>query len=79
MAINFYPNREQLSREIEQSVATNSVEVLLGFCRCCIYNIFEKSTIVTECLKCGVQLGIVKIANKGKNSSVSDFEFLGVC
>ena len=79
MAINFYPNREQLSKEIEQSVATSSVDVLLGLCRCCVYNIFEESTIVTECLKCGIQLGILKVANKRKNSALKDVEYLGVC
>jgi len=79
MAINFYPNREQLAKEIEQGVATSSVDVLLGFCRCCIHNVFEESTIVTECLKCGVQTGLAKIANKRKNSAIRDAEFLGVC
>lgn len=79
MAINFYPNREQLSKEVEQQVTAGNVDMLLGLCRCCIYNIFEESTIVTECLRCGIQRGLLKIADKRKVQSVMDLDYLGVC
>jgi hypothetical protein len=79
MAINFYPNREQLSKEIDQCVASRNREVLLSFCRCCIYNIFEESTIVTECFKCGIQHGLSKISNVLTGTDTPDIELLGVC
>ncbi len=79
MTINFYPNREQLSKEIDQCVASQKREVLLSFCRCCVYNIFDESTIVTECFKCGIQHGILKMTNALKETDAPDMEFLGVC
>ncbi len=79
MAINFYPNREQLSKEIDQCVASRNREMLLIFCRCCIYNIFEESTIVTECIKCGIQSGILKMSSALTGTDATDIEFLGVC
>lgn len=79
MAINFYPNRERLSKEIDECVVSRKREVLMSFCRCCIYNIFDESTIVTECFKCGIQHGIVKLSNALKRTDAPDLEFLGVC
>lgn len=79
MAINFYPNREQLSKEIDRCVASRNREALLSFCRCCIYNIFEESTIVTECFKCGIQHGILKMSDALTGTDAPGIEFLGVC
>ncbi len=79
MTINFYPNREELSKEINQCVESRKLEVLLSFCRCCIYNIFDERTIVTECFKCGIQHGILKMSNALKGMDTPDLEFLGVC
>ena len=60
MAINFYMNREQLTKEIEQWVKSSNLDVMLSFCRCCINSIYEESTLVTECLKCSIQQVITK-------------------
>ncbi len=79
MAINFYLNREQLSKEIDRCVASRKRDVLLSFCRCCIYNIFDESTIVTECFKCGVQHGILKMSNALQGTDTPAIELLGVC
>ncbi len=79
MDIHFLPNREQLTQEIEQCVETGKRDILLGFCRCCAYHIFEESTLVTECLKCSVQRGITRLSLRGKNKGVRDLEFMGVC
>ncbi len=79
MAINFYMNREQLTKEIEQWVKSSNLDVMLSFCRCCINSIYEESTLVTECLKCSIQQGIAQMTNNRKRNETPDLEFLGVC
>ena len=77
MAINFYMNREQLTKEIEQWVKSSNLDVMLSFCRCCINSIYEESTLVTECLKCSIQQGIAQMTNNRKRNETPDLEFLG--
>ncbi len=79
MAINFYLNREQLVKEIEQWVASSNLDAMLGFCRCCVNSLYEESTLVNECLKCSIQQGITKMSNNRKEAYTRDLEFLGVC
>jgi len=79
MMINFHPNSEQIAREIELCVRTESVDVVLGLCRCCIHNPLGRSSMAAECHTCGIQLGILKIANRRNRRITSDAEYLGVC
>lgn len=79
MADNFCPNRDQMLKEIAQCVTSGKLDVLLSFCNCCVYKIFDESTLVSQCLKCSVQQGITKISNRRKWTAAPDYEFLGVC
>jgi len=79
MAINFCPNRDQMAKEIEQCAAASKLEVLVSFCKCCVYQVFDTSTLVSECRMCGIQKGIRKIAQANTWTEAPDLEFLGVC
>jgi hypothetical protein len=41
--VNFYPCRNRMSRELENCTSVQDLERLLGFCRSCIYRIFEEA------------------------------------
>ncbi len=79
MAINFYLDREQLSKEIDQWVASSNLDLMLGFCRCCVNRLYEESSLVAACLKCSIQQGIKKMSNNREWTETQDIEFLGVC
>ena len=79
MAVNFCPNREQMIKEVERCVASAKLDVLLTFCKSCVYNIFVESKLVAQCLKCSIQQGMMKISNAKKLTTEPDTEFLGVC
>ena len=64
MAINFYPNRKQMIREVDQCVASNMLDVLVFFCKCCIYKVFDESILVSDCHGCGVREGISHLSRK---------------
>lgn len=80
MAVNFYPHREKMIKEVEQYAASGMLEVLQSLCKCCVYKILDESTLVSECHKCSVQQGITELKNKGRwIPGAADLEFLGVC
>lgn len=79
MSVNFFPNREQMLKEIEGCVASSKLDVLLGLCTCCVYKSYDEGPLVSQCLKCSVQQGIMKISNKKKLADAPDLEFLRVC
>jgi hypothetical protein len=43
VGINFYPCQNRISKELETCTSVQSLERLLGFCRSCIYRIFEEA------------------------------------
>lgn len=81
MAVNFFPNREQMIKEIEQCVVLGKLDVLQCFCNSCVYKALGcESALMTQCLKCRVQQGITRISIATKKwKAVQDHEFLGVC
>ena len=79
MSVNFFPNREQMLREIEGCVTSSKLDVLLGLCTCCVYKSYDEGPLVSQCLKCSVQQGIMKISNTMKLADALDFELLRVC
>ena len=68
-----------MAKEIEQCAAGSKLEVLVSFCRCCVYQVFNASTLVSECRACSVQKGIRKISQADAWTESPDLEFLGVC
>jgi hypothetical protein len=79
MTVNFCPNREQLVKEVEQCIAASKLDVLVSLCTCCVYTIFDETTLVGQCLKCSIQQGIAKLSQRGPLPDEADLEFLGVC
>lgn len=79
MTVNFCPNREQMLKEIAECIASGKLEVLTSLCTCCVYKIFDESTLVSQCMRCGVQQGIAKISRRNKWTATPDMEYLGVC
>jgi len=79
MAVNFFPHREQMLKEIEGCVASSKLDVLMGLCTCCVYKSYDEGPLVSQCLKCSVQQGIMKISNKIRMADPPDLEFLRVC
>jgi hypothetical protein len=79
MSVNFFPNREQMLKEIEGCVASSKLDVLLGLCTCCVYKSYDEGPLVSQCLKCSVQQGIMKISNTMKLADALDLELLRVC
>lgn len=78
MSVNFFPNREQMLKEIEGCVASSKLDVLLGLCTCCLYRSHDEGPLVSQCLKCSVQQGIMKISNTMKMADALDLEVLRV-
>ncbi len=78
MSVNFFPNREQMLKEIEGCVVSSKLDVLLGLWTCCLYKSYDEGPLVSQCLKCSVKKGIMKISNKMKLADARDLEFLGV-
>jgi hypothetical protein len=78
MAVNFFPHREQMLKEIEGCVASSKLDVLLGLCTCCVYKSYDEGPFVSQCLKCSVQQGIMKISNKMRMADAPNLEFLRV-
>jgi len=60
MAINFCPNREHMRKEVEQCSSRGRLDVLASICKCCVYQIFEESTLVSQCISCDIGQGIGK-------------------
>ncbi len=79
MPVNFCPNREQMVKEVEECIESSKLDVLMSLCTCCVYKIFDESTLVSQCMRCSVQQGISKISGKNKWTASPDMEFLGVC
>jgi hypothetical protein len=79
MPVNFFPNREQMAKVIEQCVASENDEVLLCFCNSCEYKMRDENTLVTQCFKCSVQQGIMEITNANRWPLLQDREFVGAC
>ena len=83
MSVNFYLNREQMSKEVEQCIALNRLETLMSFCNSCVLKIFE-NRLIPECHECKVGRGIKTVSKKRKvrnveSVEVEDGELLGVC
>jgi hypothetical protein len=53
--------------------------VLLSYCKCCIYKVFDDSILVDECRMCGIRQGIKKISNNNIWTESPELEYLGVC
>lgn len=79
MTVNFFPNREQMKREVDLCVASCMLDVLMGYCKCCVYKVFDENTLVSECRACSVRAGIEKILIDKQWNAAPDLEFLGVC
>ena len=80
MAMNIFPNREKMVKEVELCTASGMLEVLQSLCKCCVYKILDESTLVSECHKCRVRQGISEIADKGRwVQGAADLDLLGVC
>jgi len=78
MSVNFFPNRERMLKEIERCIASSKLDMLLGLCTCCVYSSYDEGPLVSQCLKCSVQQGIMKISDKRASSGASHLEFLRV-
>ncbi len=78
MSVNFFPNRERMLKEIERCIASSKLDMLLDLCSCCVYNSYDEGPLVSQCLKCSVQQGIMKISDKRTTSDAPHLEFLRV-
>ncbi len=79
MVDNFYPNRNQMLKEIARCIKSGKLDVLLSFCNCCVHKMFNDSTLVTQCLKCSIHQGITNMSDKTNWTAAPDHEFLGAC
>jgi hypothetical protein len=55
--------QSEMSKNIEQYVASGQVEGLLKYCDSCLYKIFDERILVSECGRCSIQTGIDAILN----------------
>jgi len=78
MSVNFFPNRKEMLKEIERCTAESKLDMLLSLCTCCLYSSYDEGPLVSQCLKCSVQQGIMKISDKRTPSGTPHLEFLRV-
>ncbi len=78
MELSFFPSRQNMYKEIQQWIALNKLEMLLGLCNCCAYKVFGCTTAL-QCRTCHVRNGIVKLTRQEKREPVEGEELLGVC
>jgi len=78
MELGFSPSRQNMYKEIQQWIALNKVEMLLGLCNCCSYKVFG-CTAEHQCRACHVRNGILRITRREKREPVEGEELLGVC
>jgi hypothetical protein len=79
MSISFFPNRNNLIKEVDQWIVLNKVDMLMSLCNCCLYKVFDMSH---ACRSCRVKRGIQRIAKqmeKDMRQPVEGEELLGVC
>jgi hypothetical protein len=78
MSVVFYPNRDQMSKEVELCVKLNRLETLLSFCNSCMFKIFE-FRFIRLCRACHVHQAIAKVSKKENAHDTDDAELLGIC
>jgi hypothetical protein len=79
MDFNFCPNRGHMLKETEQWTVSGTLDVLLSFCNSCVHKVLGESILMTQCLKCRVKQGIMKISNAGNCTQAADHESPGGC
>ncbi len=77
MSLGFFPSRESIYKEVQQWIATNKLEMLLGLCNCCTYKAVGHMAS-HQCRSCSVRAGIAKLV-RVEREPVADEELLGVC
>jgi hypothetical protein len=78
MSVVFYPNRDQMSKEVELCVKLNRLETLLSFCNSCMFKIFE-FRFIRLCRACNVHHAITRVSKKDNAPERDDAELLGIC
>ncbi len=79
MDFNFCPNRGHLLKETEQWTVSGTLDVLLNFCNSCVHKVLGESILMTQCLKCRVKQGIIKISDSGNCTAAPDHDLPGEC
>ncbi len=78
MELGFFPSRQNMYKEVQQWIALNKLEMLLGLCNCCTYKEFGY-TMTHHCRNCHVRFGILKLTQKEMREPVDGEELLGLC
>jgi len=78
MSVGFFPSPEGMYKEIQQWIATNKLEMLMGLCNCCTYKALEY-TDAHQCRTCSVRKGVAELVHVKRREAVEDEELLGLC
>ncbi len=78
MDLSFFPSRQNMFKEVQQWIALNKLDMLLGLCNCCTHKVFG-CTMAQQCGSCHVKNGILKLTQQPKREPVEGEELLGVC
>ncbi len=78
MDLSFFPSRQNMYKEVQQWIALNKLEMLLGLCNCCTYKVFG-CMMAHQCRSCHVRSGILKLTQKESREPVEGEELLGLC
>ncbi len=71
MRVNFYPSREQVSKEIDQCIAVRNTDTLMSFCKSCISNVLT-IRFNSECQNCKVKDGLNQISRMVETQQVHE-------
>ncbi len=71
MRVNFYPSREQVSKEIDQCIAVRNTDTLMSFCKSCISNALT-IRFNSECQNCKVKDGLNQISRMAETQQVHE-------
>jgi hypothetical protein len=76
MTISFFPSRANMIKEIDRLIASGSLDMLMSFCNCCLFRMFEPDQ---ECRSCRVRIGI-RLLGRGSEQDIADGGgLLGAC
>lgn len=77
MRVNFYPSREQVSKEIDQCIAVRNTDTLLSFCKSCISNMLTLR-FNSECQNCKVKDGLNEISRIAKTQRMHESGLINI-
>jgi hypothetical protein len=70
MSVNFYLDRKQMFKEVEQCILLDRLDTLMSFCNSCSFKVVKNNRI-PECNDCRVQRGIKAVRKKKEEQKLS--------